>query len=108
MKGIEIHPKAGFHRRDDTFTRARPQQLPREAMQLVSKRIIGTRYAHELRKFGLDGGVLLTQHLYLPLNERNSGSTSRMWQPKTRQHRMMSFEEIWVVLQIGGNRLFFG
>jgi hypothetical protein len=77
-------------------------------MQLVGKRIIRTRYAHELGKFGLDGGVLLTQYLYLPLNERNGRSTSRMGQAKTRQHSMMSLEEIRVVLQIGGNRLFFG
>jgi len=52
--------------------------------------------------------VLLTQYLYLPLNERNGGTTPSMWQPKTRQHGMMSFEEIRVVLQISGNRLFFG
>jgi hypothetical protein len=77
-------------------------------MQLVCKRIIRTRYPHELSKFGLDRGMLLTQYLDLPLNERNGGSTSRVWQPKTRQHSMMSFEEIRVVLQVSGNRLFFG
>jgi hypothetical protein len=108
VKGVEIHPKARFHRCDHAFTRARPQQLPRKAVQLVGERIIRTGYAHELCKFGLDGSVLLAQYLYLPLNERNGGPTPRMGQPKTRKHRMMSFEKIRVVLQISGNGLFFG
>ena len=76
-------------------------------MQLVSQRVIRPRHAHKFREFGFDGSVLLTQYLNLPLNERNGRATSRMGQTKLRQHRMMTFEEIGIVLQIGGNRFFF-
>jgi hypothetical protein len=77
-------------------------------MQLVGQRVIGTGDSHKLGELRFHRRVLLTEHLDLPLNERNGRATPRMRQTKARQHGVMTLKEIGIVLQVSSNRLFFG
>ncbi len=71
VKGVEVHPKAGFHGGYNGLRRPGAQQLSGKSMQLVSERVIRTGDPHKLGELAFNRGMLLAQYLYLPLNERD-------------------------------------
>src|SRR6185437_10016539 len=69
-------------------------------------RVVGARNAHQLRELVLERGMLLAQNLDLTLHQRDGGAAARVRHAQAGEQRLVALEEIGIVLQVRGDRVF--
>ncbi len=104
--GVKVLPQAGLDLREGLDASGRAQEPARKAVDAIGERVVVARHAHEFGQLLLQGCVFLAQHFHLALDERDRGAIARVLQAQSRQQLRMTIEQVGMLLQVLGDRLF--